>query len=242
MKPDSKPAYLALAIIAAYVAARHSIYQAVPLFDYTTWLNRDMVMSVPRLIGLILCLLVISRRGGPRRWGWGFRLAWLGGAALVLTTAMEIFLMKSPAAEATFSPRQLLLGWLSTGPVALFEEAAFRSVLFLSLRRRMSPLAAALLSSLAFAVYHIEAQSVTVWPYTFAFGMGTCAALDQGVGIGALVAAHWFVDGVALHLTGGPVSRWSWLGDSVFMPLTLIYSAVLLRYGGSYVWDDRERP
>ncbi|MFH1619882.1 MAG: CPBP family intramembrane glutamic endopeptidase, partial [bacterium] len=164
--------------------------------------------------------------GGWKRWGWGMSATLRGCFLLSVVTAM---ILLANGSESSYSAFQIIIGWLATMPVALFEEAAFRSLLFLSLREQMSPLKAALLSSLIFAVFHIEAQPVYGWPDIFVYGLGACAALHNGVGLAWLILSHLLVDGIWYHFNIiGHISLKVLLVHRITVLVTIIVSIVLL--------------
>lgn len=178
-----------------------------PEFDARKWLRRDLVMPWPRLGALGLCLLAMSMWGGPRSWGWTARLTAAGAAFTAFTAVAEVVrAWGSPGTE--FSAGQYALGALATVPVALWEEACYRGLLYGGLRERFSPLASALVSSLFFAVMHWQAMPVSAWPNIFAVGMGWCAAVELGAGLPWLVFAHWAIDTLWLFAMTGPRAPW----------------------------------
>ena len=229
MATNKRSTGFAIAVVAVYVFARHLIYHVMPAASFDAWFFRDLVMSAPRLTALLACLIYSRRSGGWTEWGWTFSLTRTGAIALALVTGMELLLHFAHGSGSDLPPWVILFGWLATGPVALFEEAAFRSLMFLSMRRQLSPRLAALLCSTLFMVYHVEAQPVEHWPHIFVFGLGTCAAIQCGAGLGWLIAAHWLVDGAWFHLTTGPGSSWAWDGYTVFLIITSAASLALLR-------------
>lgn len=205
------------------MAVRHLIYGAMPASDFETWFARDLIMSVPRLAGFAACLAVARGFGDWRSWGWGrfFRGDLAGWLLLLAAVAMEVLGHLAAGSGSSFGPGLLLAGWLSTVPVALFEETAFRSLLFLALRERFHVLPAALISSVLFAVYHFEAQPIAMWPHIFIFGVAACAALQRGVSMPALILAHLFVDGAWFHVVGEG-------GKAHFFVLNLLTGALTL--------------
>lgn len=194
----------------------------MPAPDLEAWFWRDLAMTGPRLAGLLACLLISRRARDWNGWGWNSAMTLAGGAALALAGTLEILHRLMGGSEAVFGGARLAAAWLATGPVALFEEAAFRSLLFLSLRERTSPRLAALLSSALFAVYHFEAQPVESWPRIAAFGLAACAALHRGAGLWWLIGVHWLVDGLWFHVGAGAPSDWA------FGPARLLFWAVPL--------------
>lgn len=179
------------------------------------FLRRDAVMCVFRLLALAILLGVTVRAGGWRRWGWGRGLPPAGGAVLAATSADVVFDHLAYGTRPDIDAAWLAAGWLTTVPVALFEEVAFRSLLFLALRERLSPRWAAVLSSTAFTLWHYEAQPISLG--IFVFGLAACAALHGGVGLAWLIFAHWLVDTLWFHLAAPPPLWWAWHAASASM-------------------------
>lgn len=164
--------------------------------DWGLWFRRDLIMGIPRLAGFALCLLVAGRYGGWRRWGWHGG-APLGPSALLVVLCLGYLAQFLGRAKVvTLTPGQIGIGWLATIPVALFEEAAFRGLIFLGLTERMSARKAAIASSLLFMVWHFQAQNLAEWPSIFLFGMVACASLHAGAGLPVLAVVHELVDSV----------------------------------------------
>ncbi len=202
----------ALAIVAVYMLTRAVVYRFMPVTVETTegpsfsvdlWSLRDMCMSVPRLVALGACLWVAGKRGGLRAWGW--RLGFAGEAVPFLAAGVAGFILPMALVKhgGAFSPDEVVVGWLSTGPVALFEEACFRGLLYLGLRSRWGARRAAIASAALFAFYHLQAQPLIGWPKIFLFGVVYCAALELGAGLPWLAAAHWLADGLYFNLEDG---------------------------------------
>lgn len=188
--------------------------------DWDLWFRRDLVMGLPRLAGLALCLLVAGLYGGWRRWGWHGGAP--AGPCVLLAVLFVGYLLQflGRAKVASFTPGQIGLGWLATVPVALFEEAAFRGLIFLGLTERLSPRKAALASSFLFMVWHFQAQSIGSWPSIFLYGMASCGALYAGVGLPVQAVVHEVVDSV-----------WYFIGTDGSLP----YAYPLLARGGFFV-------
>jgi membrane protease YdiL (CAAX protease family) len=209
MKKDELAALFgALFIVWLYVWANHalSVYMGLPYYlEWDAWLQRFAVRSVfLRPSAFILCVLLSWRLGGLGRWGWhlerpskSFRLAAAASAAFA-----SLYLTRELAIH--FSARQILIGAASAIPVALFEEACFRGLLFFSLRPRLGAFGAALGSSLIFTLYHTSA--VNSWAMIFMFGFIACACVECGLGLPWLILLHSCVD-AAWFPTGGDFTQ-----------------------------------
>lgn len=229
-KSDRRAVACAVLIAGAYALARHFIYRAMPAPDFDAWNRRDLVMTLPRLAGFAACVAVMARLGGGRRaWGWTWTLTPLATVPLALIGAVEIVGHLSVGSSTTLSAGALLAGWLATGAVALFEEAAMRSLMYLPLRRLVPPWIAGVLCGAAFVLYHFEAHSLArAWPHLFAFGIGACAAVELGAGLGWLVALHWFVDGVWYHFSAGDGDPVAYLARPILIAFTIVVSLLML--------------
>jgi len=169
-------------------------------FSRTAWFRRDAWMSIPRLAVFLACLWLMSMTGSWRSWGWHWGLRWAPASTLLLVAASFTGRWWFQAPDVPWTPSLILWGWLATIPVALAEEAAFRGLLFTGLKPALSPRKAAFLSSLAFSVYHIQAQPMMGWPVIFAFGVVFCAAAHRGIGLPWLILIHEAVDGLWFHI------------------------------------------
>lgn len=47
-------------VLALYMIARLIVYQFVPVSDFASWLMRDLYMSIPRGIGIIAVIIILS--------------------------------------------------------------------------------------------------------------------------------------------------------------------------------------
>ncbi|MCX5789875.1 MAG: CPBP family intramembrane metalloprotease [Elusimicrobia bacterium] len=163
-----------------------------PRMDW--WLKRDLCWAVLRIAGLLACLLAARAAGGARLWGWKLSWSWKG-AALMAAVAVA-FLLRVAGGEGplTFNG---IPAWTIAGlnlPVGFFEEACFRGLLFLGLARILRPRAAAIVSSVIFALWHWGVQPAGLFGQIFFFGLCACAALYAGLGLGFLALAHAALD------------------------------------------------
>jgi len=93
------------------------------------------------------------------------------------------------------SPSYIIAGlFLTTIPVALFEEYAFRGPLLTDLSRRFSAPMGVLLSSVVFTVFHFQAQPLTFWGAIFLMGVILANLRLRGLSLGWLAATHFLVD------------------------------------------------
>jgi len=219
----NRQAALAIVIVASYVLARYCVYAMFSVyvpgagFSWERWFIRDIYMSIPRLAALGLCLAVMRTNGGIGQWAWHWRLQPLSGALVAGLTASDILRWAGESRAARFSSMQIGVGWITTLPVAFFEEFCFRGLLFTALRDRLGARGAAFASSALFAVYHVQAQGLTEWPKIFVFGIGACAALHRGAGLPWLILSHELIDGAWFHFGSDgalrPASPWLyWAG------------------------------
>jgi len=178
------------------------LYLAEETLDPRAWLRRDLAKTPLRLAALAACLLAIWRLGGAARWGWHLRLPPAAVGILALELAMHVGRMVG-AAGSGYSSGEATAGVLATIPVALWEEACYRSLLYLGLRKGMSPLDAAIVSCLLFTFMHWGAMPVEVWGYIFLTGFAMCAAFELGAGLPWLVLSHCAVDAMWIFAMGG---------------------------------------
>ncbi len=186
------------------MAARFAVYRFFPMTGADAWFWRDAFMSFPRLAAFAACLLLTRRTGGFARRGWRWDARATPCALLALLIFFFAIRYVGQRRVTTFASWQIAVGWLTTLPVAFFEEAAFRGLLFTSIRGRMGPMRAALVSTTLFVFYHVQAMSlVHGWPLFVIFGLAACAALERGAGLPWLIATHEVVDSIWFHLGRG---------------------------------------
>jgi membrane protease YdiL (CAAX protease family) len=234
----------AVGIIFAYMAARAAIYHAFgPLTSFAQWMTRDRWMTLPRLIAFTACLWVAHQNGGIRRWGWGTRLPKWGAFALLLGIVAYLLYFKAHRKMFDLSASRLEIVWATTLAVALFEETAFRGLVFRSLDPYCGAMGAALISSTLFALYHWQAQPLREWPVIFIYGVMACGVARTGVGLLWLVIAHEIIDGLEFHFgTGGTITNplLGWMSlMSAFLAIGLAYFRVPDPSSEPRVWRER---
>jgi membrane protease YdiL (CAAX protease family) len=164
-------------------------------FNWDAWLARFAVRSVfLRTAAFGACLLIAWRLGGLKRWGWNLGRPWQALALAALASGAFASLYFARESTAVFTPLQLAIGAASAIPVALFEEALFRGLIFLSLRPRLGAFGAAIAASAIFTLYHTAATNS--WAMIFMFGFIACACLHAGLGLPWLMVLHAMVDAV----------------------------------------------
>jgi membrane protease YdiL (CAAX protease family) len=225
---------VAVLITIVFSGARALIYAGHPVFDPPSWVARDLLMTGPRLAACAACWAALIVLGGPRRWGWTWSAPPLGVViAIGAVVGVEISSFGRWGAH-TFTDAQILQNLWLTVFVACWEEVCYRGLAYRGLLERFDPATAAILSSLLFMVMHVQAQSLDAWPMIFAYGMMSCAAAQEGLGLPWLILAHWVADVVvfALRLDFDGGFSWKILADVYILGAVLI-SAWRLRDSGS---------
>ncbi|UPT72635.1 MAG: CPBP family intramembrane metalloprotease [Elusimicrobiota bacterium] len=195
-----RPVLWALLVTAAFMAARFGVRVALPpATDLHTWLLIDAWKTIPRLGALAACWWAM-RPAGPRAWGWTAPSG--AGAALAFAACFALGLKFLDNGPGDFGAGEKAVGVLLTIPVALWEELCYRGLLFQGLRREMSALRAALISTAVFTVMHWGSIGVAGWPEIYLTGFVWCGAAALGAGLPALAVSHWLVDSV-----------WFWLAE-----------------------------
>jgi membrane protease YdiL (CAAX protease family) len=186
---------LAGLIILGYMVSRYFIYARFPLRQPWDWYRRDFTMTGPRVMFFLLALFLCMRCWTPDELGLHRRGL---GPALV---ALAVFLLEQCLRPGPLGPLPHLafLVWFSlvTIPVALFEEISFRGALLLSLMDWRGRRVAIWLSSLAFMVFHVQAQPLRFWPGIGLFGLVLAILRTKGVSILWLAAIHWLCDSLS---------------------------------------------
>lgn len=202
------------------------------------WVKRDLWVCLPRAFGLAAVLWLMWAAGGLRRWGWH------GGAPVSSAGMMTAFAAAWIAGFAgygkgvEFTSAQTTAAVAATVLVALWEEAAFRGAIFLALKERFSPRTAAVLSSILFAVYHIQALHFLDWPKTFLFGIAACAALHAGVGLPWLAGLHWAVDAAWIHYGSDTHLPY----DNALLAVGSTWALLIIAVWAVWLLGKKERP
>lgn len=187
--PETGSALLAIAIAA----------QAVTLVTALGYLKLRGRLSW-RLLGPV--------RPGWSHVGWGLLAGIVGFLAITLTLALLTLLLGEVEGPEQALLTEALAGGLTTVLVVIaavvlapvLEEIVFRGVLFQGLRQRVGLWPAAVISSLAFGVIHVEVVGIQALPFVFVAVVLLCLAVVPSVnavlrggfglvGLAALVAA-----------------------------------------------------
>ena len=211
--PPRSPRYAlipALLIVAAYMAARFVIYafmaevrvraaQTAPGIVAYAWFFQDLLVTIPRLLALGACFWASRRlsESGPR-WR-GFQPE--AGGLLLAALAGELIAVGAFRYSASTPALLMTAMTFATVVVALWEELCFRGLLYPALRER-SPVFGAVVSSLLFMAYHIQALPPRWIALTFFVGLLLCAAYERGAGLWTLAAVHFLIDEIGLFFMG----------------------------------------
>jgi membrane protease YdiL (CAAX protease family) len=201
---------------------------AEPALDEAAWVRRDVLMTWPRLAAFVLCLAAMAAFGGLSRWKWrGLTPSFVLIAACSCGFVMKHGYFGPPGLGR---PHALWMLWANVF-VVLWEEACYRGLLYLGLRERFEPVPAALISSAAFTLMHVQAQPVSLWFWIFCVGIAACASLEGGTGLLWLMLAHWAVDSVPYLVDG---KEW-WGATSLLGSFLCVAAAAcsLIRLSGS---------
>lgn len=163
--------YYALGILIAYCIFRLFIYLELPAHDYDSWVIRDTVMNVPRLICFGLLIFIVYRKykiqdvtspiGSEK-----IKILWVS-AFLMLMIALRM-----PFFELYSHPwKSLVILTISSLIVGFFEEILFRGAIFDSLKKWRGTGFAILCSSALFLLFHIQAQKIETFPLIFLLGI-----------------------------------------------------------------------
>jgi membrane protease YdiL (CAAX protease family) len=223
---------IAVAITVVFACVRAFVYAAHPAFDGAAWVARDLAMTGPRLAACAACLASVVGLGGPRRWGWSWRAPGRGCAFALGAIACVMITILGRRGPVVFGGAQVARILWTTAIVAYWEEVCYRGLAFRGLRETFDPATSAILASALFTVMHVQAQSLSAWPMIFAYGMMSCAAVQEGIGLPWLILAHWVADVVvfAAHLKEEPAPVWTIVGCA-FMFAGVMISAARLRTG-----------
>ncbi|MGE0713403.1 MAG: lysostaphin resistance A-like protein [Planctomycetota bacterium] len=190
----------------------------------TTSLGAELAIGALYAATLALALVVLRRRApralSPGSWRRGALALWdvlvvlfplvglgcagalrflprfVGGAELVGAVAGFV----QPLLAEPWGALLLGLRFVVLGPLA--EEAAWRGVVYLGLRRRLGPVGAGVLSSLAFAAWHLIAgwDLPAALVVQYAFGLAACALVERTGSLWPGFALHALGNALALAL------------------------------------------
>lgn len=181
-----------LGIIVAYVLIRSCVYHFFPVTSQETWFFRDTLMSIPRL-GAFATLVLLNRFWHAARFDLPFkdfgRVALLG----LVPVALWVFYF-SGGQGGIFTPFKRFVGFFTSLVVGVFEEYAFRGPLLFALRQRLSLLSTVVLSSVLFAIYHVQAQPLRSWVAIFLTGVIYANLRFRGLSLGWLAVIHGVTD------------------------------------------------
>jgi membrane protease YdiL (CAAX protease family) len=188
MAPWRKTVFLSLAILALYAAIRALVYANLPVVTLEDWFHRDTLMTFPRLICFFLALIVL---------GWS-RSEWTRLRVTPFVSGLILMAIWTFDYSQSTGPRfetwMILIGILTSFIVGLFEETLFRGAFFHGLSQRFSIQATILLSTTAFAVFHIQAQTLAMWVPIFFTGMIFANLRARGATLLELSLIHGAID------------------------------------------------
>lgn len=185
-------------------------------------------MSVPRLAAFGT-LLFLNRTWRSSAFDW--RLKDVGRALLFGGLLVGICVCYYAGSTGPKVPWFVVAGLpLTTIPVALYEEYAFRGPLLTGLCQRSSPLMGILLTSVAFTAYHLQAQPLSCWGEIFLFGVILANLRVRGLSLGWLAATHLLVDIVWIFFGRWQPAMTSFNGIA-YQTALLVYALVSFPYG-----------
>jgi len=209
------------------MVVRALIYAKMPVANYADWFIRDIVMTLPRIAAFLVSLRLL--RGIQGEFWLKIKSPSAVGILLGILT-YDLFRVSAFPWVLSFRDSLAIIGWCTTLAVACFEETCFRGLLFQSLMERMTPFKAALLGTLIFTVFHIQAQPITAWPMIFLVGFSLCAAYYRGAGLIWLILVHELIDGLDMHVNWDDLLYPDrYIFAYVILALTAACSVILLR-------------
>lgn len=190
--PVASPIAGTIVVVAAYMGVRSIIYFLLPATSMEAWFARDTIMSVPRLAAFA-ALLLFNRTWKSSTFDWqpeDFGKVLLFGGLLVAFYAFYY------SASGGSTIPKFAAAWLAltTVPVVLFEEYAFRGPLLTRLCQQLNPPMGILLTSLLFTVFHLQAQPFSDWGEIFFVGFILANLRIKGLSLGGLALIHFLVD------------------------------------------------
>ncbi len=195
MKAQSNHAILfSLLPVCAYIGVRYLIYGMLPASSITQWFIRDCIMTIPRLLAFGALLFVNRKFDGLVPFDFG--LSRNSGTMFWVSSLIVIYVVSFVLRGwyPWLANGELIIVLLTSIVVGVFEEYAFRGMILGHLLRRVPTIAAVLLSSLLFTIYHWQAQPLNTWFGIFFTGIAFAIARLQGVSLFWLALAHGIID------------------------------------------------
>jgi len=196
-RPNILKIIFAFAIVIFYCVTRFFIYLAIPIKSFPDWFFLDAVMDAPRFIGFLFCLAVGYRYWGQKKLGFhaqGLIIALIAGIFMCVLEVVTCSLYSLPFSVPT---RTIILFYISSFFVGLFEEVLFRGVLLNALHDWKGNFCAVWLSSLIFMSYHIQAQPLDSWPAVLFIGLlFAMLRIYQNVSLYWLIVIHGIHDSI----------------------------------------------
>jgi membrane protease YdiL (CAAX protease family) len=223
MNPFASPLCGTLLVVVGYMITRATLYHFLPVTSLDSWFFRDCIMTIPRLA--VFALLVwLNRRWKSTFFDWRFRdwpRAFAFGGLLV---GLHIVYLEGNPGDRI--PTEIVLGaFLTTPAVALFEEYAFRGLLHAELQKQLSPIPMAMVVSLLFTVFHIQAQALRFWGPIFLIGVILTNLRFNGMSLWWLVVIHFAVD-VTWFFFGQDIPDFGSLHGILFHGGLLVYAVL----------------
>jgi uncharacterized protein len=204
----------AVGLVLAALAAGLALDRAVPGAHVPVGLGlAACLLATARAAGLTAAELGLARATGPAGLRWGAAAAALVGAAYLLALLVAPVRDAIPEGEGGVG-RAALAAMLVVIPLGtvLPEELAFRGILPALLGRRSGVLAATLVSSGLFGLWHVlaalgggaagtAARVVVTVLFTSAAGVVLCWLRLRSGSLLAPILAHWTVNGLGVIVT-----------------------------------------
>jgi len=204
----SKQRFLfSLGVFSIYCLLRFIIYHYFPVTDVDSWIKRDALMNLPRLICLSLLLIfVIDKKGELLPNKQGVKVAMVALPVLV----MPLFVRSLFFETRVFSDESLFIVLISSFVVGFFEETLFRGSIFDSLANSFSNRDSVLVSSVLFTIFHFQSQSIIDFPQIFLLGIIFAILRLYKVSLFWLAILHSVFDCIVLFWSPSEQMKLEW--------------------------------
>lgn len=201
---------ISISIVATYMILRFFIYAQIPVFDLNSWVFRDSIMNLPRILCLLLTIFVVINKRNVRT-------EFLTGSRKIKSLFLICILLICMLLARSFfygrfdySGNSLIIVILNSFVVGFFEETLFRGAIFESLKKWIGSNGAAFWSSVLFMIYHVQAQNLIEFPLIFLLGLLFAILKGEGFSLINLALLHAIFDSVALIWIPSSQSKLIW--------------------------------
>ena len=191
-----------LAVYFLYIIIRYVIYRFFPVTNFDSWIIRDTMVDIPRVLGILAIVSIIGLKG---------LMSELSSVrSITVLQAIIIILFIVSGFEKCFHYSFLRLSnydyfilFVNTVLVGLFEELLFRKAFHDEVFKLKNMVVSCFITSALFTIFHIQAQNFSEFPAIFSVGILFAILREKGVPLIWLVLSHISYDLIVLFWADG---------------------------------------